>query len=131
MTFLKKIMLVNHEPHLTEIVRCALEETGKYLIKVEQDSRLALHSARWFLPDLILLDAVKAEAEDKEVIQQLQADASLENTPFLYLSGTMASGGFVSGYSFLTSPIRVEEIVRCVDEMLNFSSAANEETTTR
>ena len=60
MKFLKKILLVDHEPQVTALVRRALESTGKYLVKVEQDSRLAMHAAPWFLPDLVLLDAARS-----------------------------------------------------------------------
>ena len=64
MKFLKKILLVDHEPKVTALVRQALESTGRYLVKVEQDSRLALHAAPWFLPDLIMLDAAKESEGD-------------------------------------------------------------------
>ena len=108
---------------MTELLRRALESTGKYLIKVEQDSRLTLHAAPWFLPDLILLDAAKAEAED--VNRQLKSDPTLKDTPFLFLSGNAASekkvvtGGFISGYSFLATAASLDDLVRCVDEMLS------------
>jgi putative two-component system response regulator len=130
MKFLKKILLVDHEPSMTALVRQALESTGKYLVKVEQDSRLALHAAPWFLPDLILLDAAKAEAEGEDVNHQLKSDPALKNTPFLFLSGNAASekkvmtGGFLGGYRFLATAVSLDEILRCVDEMLNPAPAA-------
>ena len=86
---------------MTALVRRALESTGKYLVKVERDSRLALHAAPWFLPDLILLDAAKAESEGEDVNHQLKSDPALKDTPFLFLSGNAASekkvvtGGFL------------------------------------
>jgi len=42
MKFLKKILLVDHQPQVTALVQRALESTGRYLVKVEQDSRLAV-----------------------------------------------------------------------------------------
>jgi CheY-like chemotaxis protein len=125
MKFLKKILLVDHEPGVTALVRRALESTGKYLVKVEQDSRLALHAAPWFLPDLILLDGAKAESESEDVSRQLQSDPALKNTPFLFLSGSAApekkvmTGGFLSGYSFLATAVSLDDLIRCVDEMLS------------
>jgi CheY-like chemotaxis protein len=125
MKFLKKILLVDHEPKMTALVRRALESTGRYLVKVEQDSRLALHAAPWFLPDLILLDAAKAEAEGEEVNHQLKSDPALKDTPFLFLSGNAASenkvmtGGFLGGYRFLAPAVSLDDLIRCVDEMLN------------
>ena len=125
MKFLKKILLVDHEPKVTAVLRRALESTGKYLVKVEQDSRLALHAAPWFLPDLIMLDAARAEAEGNDVNRQLQSDPALKNTPFLFLSGNVApgkkvvTGGFISGYSFLATAVSLDDLIRCVDEMLS------------
>jgi DNA-binding response OmpR family regulator len=130
MKFLKRILLVDHEPSMTALVRAALENTGKYLVKVERDSRLALHAAPWFLPDLILLDAAKAESEGEDVNQQLKSDPALKDTPFLFLSGNAASetkvmtGGFLGGYRFLASAVSLDELLRCVDEMLNPAPAA-------
>jgi DNA-binding response OmpR family regulator len=125
MKFLKKILLVDHEPHVTAFVRRALENTGKYLVRVEQDSRLALHAAPWFLPDLVLLDAAKAELESEDVNRQFKSEPALKDTPFLFLSGNAApeekvvTGGFISGYSFLASAVSLDDLIRCVDEMLN------------
>ncbi len=124
MKFLKKILLVDHQPKMTALVRKALEGTGRYLVKVEQDCRLALHAAPWFLPDLVLLDAEKAESEGEDVNRQLKADPALKDTPFLFLGGKDAServltGGFVSGYRFLATAASIEDLIRCVDEVLN------------
>ena len=124
MKFLKKILLVDHEPKVTALVRRALESTGNYLVKVEHDSRLALHAAPWFLPDLIMLDAA-TESEGDDVNRQLKSDPSLKDTPFLFLSGNAApekkvvTGGFISGYSFLATAVSLDDLIRCVDEMLN------------
>ncbi|MDP9100400.1 MAG: response regulator [Verrucomicrobiota bacterium] len=124
MTFLKKILLVDHEPKVTALLRRALESTGQYLVKVEQDSRLALHAAPWFRPDLVLLDAEEAEAESQDVNRQLKCEPALKDTPFLFLSGNAApekkvvTGGFISGYSFLATAVTLNDLIRCVDEML-------------
>jgi len=129
MKFLKKILLVDHEPRVTALVRRALESTGKYLVKVEHDSRLALHTAPWFLPDLIVLDSAR-ESEGVDVNRQLKSAPSLKDTPFLFLSGNetpekkVVTGGFISGYSFLATAVSVDDLLRCVDEMLNPAPAA-------
>ena len=130
MKFLKKILLVDHEPKVTALVRRALEGTGKYLIKVEQDCRLALHAAPWFLPDLVLLDAEQAESEGEDVNRWLKSDPALKDTPFLFLSGHNSSeekvltGGFVGGYRFIATNTSLEDLIHCVDEMLNPTPSA-------
>jgi DNA-binding response OmpR family regulator len=128
MTYLKKILLVDHEPKATALVRRALESTGRFLVKVEADVRLAQHAAPWFRPDLVLLDAAKT-GEGEEVNRQLQSEPALKDTPFLYLSGNPAAekkvmtGGFISGYSFLAAAVTLDDLIRFVDEMLNPAEA--------
>ena len=124
MKFLKKILLVDHEPTMTALVRRALESTGRFLVKVEPDVRLAQHAAPWFRPDLVLLDAAKT-SEGEDVNRQLQTEPTLKDTPFLFLSGNPAAekkvmtGGFISGYSFLAAAVTLDDLVRFVEEMLS------------
>jgi DNA-binding response OmpR family regulator len=124
MTFLKKILLVDHEPKVTALVRRALEGTGRFLVKVEGDVRLAQHAAPWFRPDLVLLDAAQT-SESEDMNRQLQCEPSLKDTPFLYLSGNptgekkVMTGGFLSGFSFLASAVTLDDLVRFVEEMLS------------
>ncbi len=123
MTFLKKILLVDHEPGITALVRRAFESTGRFLVKVEADVRLAQHAAPWFRPDLVLLDAART-SEGEQVNRQLQSEPALRDTPFLYLSGNPAlekkvmTGGFLGGYSFLATAVTMDDLVRFVDEMV-------------
>jgi DNA-binding response OmpR family regulator len=125
MTFLKKILLVDYEPRVTAVVRRALEETGKYLIKAEHDSRLAFNAARWFQPDLILFDVNLTSLNGNSVARQLQADPEFRDTPVVFLSvntsfeGEVISGGILSGYSFVANPVRIEEFVRYVGELFS------------
>lgn len=128
MTFLKKILLVDHEPKVTALVKRALEGTGRFLVKVEADVRLAQHAAPWFRPDLVLLDAART-GEGEDVNRQLQSEPTLKDTPFLYLSGNPATekkvmtGGFISGYSFMAAAVTLDDLIRFVDEMLNPAKA--------
>ncbi|HVF70571.1 MAG TPA: hypothetical protein VM940_03085 [Chthoniobacterales bacterium] len=128
MTFLKKILLVDHEPKVTALVRRALESTGHFLVKVESDVRLAQHAAPWFRPDLVLLDAART-SEGEQVNRQLQSEPALKDTPFLYLSGNptaekkVMTGGFLSGYSFLATAVTLDDLVRFVEEMVTPAKA--------
>jgi PleD family two-component response regulator len=121
MKFPKKILLIDHEPGVTRLIRRALERAGKYLIREEHDDKLALNAARWFQPDLILVDT--ADQDRRNIERQIHNDAALKDTPVLSLSNLrpesqMVSGGILSGYSFFAAPIRVEEVLHGVDELL-------------
>ena len=120
-TTLKKILLIDKEPGVTRLVRRALEKTGKYWIKEEHDSQFALHSARWFQPDLILVDTPTADRENLK--KEVQKDSALQDTPFVCLDSLkpeseMVSGGILSGYSFFAAPVKVEQVLTGVEELL-------------
>ena len=128
MTFLKKILLVDREPRVVAALRGALESTGKYVIKEEHDSRQAVNAARWFRPDLIMVDDTIVRSASGDVVQQLQADPASADTPVVFVTpstsgdGGVVSGGILSGYSFLANPVRTEEAVRYVAELLSPSA---------
>ena len=121
MKFPKKILLIDHEPGVTRLIRRALDRAGKYLIREEHDDKLALNAARWFQPDLILVDT--SGQSQLSIERAVSTDSTLKDTPVLSLSSLrpesqMVSGGILSGYSFFAAPIKVEEVLRGVDELL-------------
>jgi DNA-binding response OmpR family regulator len=123
MKILKKILLIDQEPGVTRLIKQALEKTGRYSIKEEHDGQFALRSARWFQPDLILIDSAAASSDRDVLARQVQADNALKDTPIVCLSALrpesqMMSGGILSGYSFFAAPIRIEEVLRGVEQLL-------------
>lgn len=123
MKILKKILLIDHEPAVTKLIKQALEKTGRYSIKEETDTNFAVHSAKWFQPDLILLDAACATSDRDVLARQVQADKDLRDTPVVCLNSLrsesqMISGGILSGYSFFAAPIRIDEVLRGVEQLL-------------
>jgi len=123
MTFPKRILLIDHEPHLTATVGSALQATGQYLIQQEKHNRRALHTALHFQPDLILLDAMPGHLELHEVARQIHANVSLRDVPVMCLTcldpnGQIGSVGFFGGYTFVANPFHLAEMVACIREML-------------
>jgi PleD family two-component response regulator len=119
----KKILLVDREPGVTRLIKRALEKTGKYWVKEEHDSQFALNSAKSFQPDLILIDTVSANSDREKLARQIQTDTTLHSTPMLSLTSLkpesqMVSGGILSGYSFFAAPVRVEEVLKGVEQVL-------------
>jgi DNA-binding response OmpR family regulator len=119
----KKILLIDREPGVTRLIKRALEKTGKYWVKEEHDSQFALNSAKSFQPDLILLDSATATPDREQLAQKIQTDTTLHSTPLLSLSSLkpeseMISGGILSGYSFFAAPVRVEEVLKGVEQIL-------------
>ena len=119
----KKILLVDREPGVTRLIKRALEKTGKYWVKEEHDSKFALNSAKAFQPDLILLDTATDGSDREQLAKKIQTDAELCTTPMVSMSSLkpeseMISGGILTGYSFFAAPVKVEEVLKGVEELL-------------
>jgi CheY-like chemotaxis protein len=119
----KKILLIDHEPRLTGTVRRALENSDRYAIHEEHDTAFALQVARWFHPDLILVDQATAGQDGEMLAQQLQSDGDLRDTPLLCLSNFISDrdllfAGTMSGYAFLAAPVGVEHLLRGIEQLV-------------
>ncbi len=120
---LKKILLIDHEPRVTRTIRRALESVGKYSIRQEHDAAFALHAAHWFQPDLIVVDLTSAATDGEIIARQLQKDRDLCHVPLLCLSNFVSerqfmSAGILRGYSFLAVPVKIEQLLSGVEQLL-------------
>lgn len=123
MYFPRRLLIIDDEPRLTALVRAAFASTGRYLIKEENRSLRALHSARHFQPDLILLDVMMPELDGREVARQLREDPALQDVPIVFVTSLAANGvigsvGYLGGYSFVAKPFQITDLINCVDDLL-------------
>lgn len=123
MFFPRRLLIIDDEPHLTALVRDAFASTGRYLIKEENRSLRALHSARHFQPDLILLDVMMPELDGREVARQLRDDPALQDVPIVFVTSLAANGvigsvGYFGEYSFVAKPFQIHDLINCVDDLL-------------
>ena len=123
MKVLKKILLIDQEPHLTRTVRRALESAGKYSIREEHDAAFAVHAARWFRPDLIMVDLIHPATDGAIIARQLLKDRDLCHVPLLCLSNLVSerqfmSAGILRGYSFLAVPVKIEHLLSALEHLL-------------
>ncbi len=128
MYFPRRLLIIDDEPRLTALVRDAFASTGRYLIKEENRSLRALHAARHFQPDLILLDVIMPELDGREVAQQLRDDPALQDVPIVFVTSLAANGvigsvGYLSGYSFVAKPFQIADLINCVDDLLGEEDA--------
>jgi len=119
----KKILLIDHEPGVTRVVRQALESAGKYLVR-EQRDKFSMDAARSFEPDLILFDVPANSIAGRTLERCIQTDTILRKAPLVHLSSLKSetqvmSGGILSGYSFFAGPIVVDDVIRGVEQLFS------------
>ncbi len=123
MSIRKRILFLSNEPRLTRIVRQAFEESGEYLIKEEPDREIASETAQKFQPDLILLDLTGEESTGQEAWEQMRSDSGLGDAPIIALESGDGEASIVfsssmEGYECSVGPVDMDELVHCVEEML-------------
>ncbi len=124
MTFSKKILLVDYEPHVVVALKNALAQTGQYQFKHEGEIRQVVNAAKWFQPDLILFDINIITPAGEFVARQWQTEPAFQETPLVFLSvddslgNVIVSGRTFNGYSFLANPIGLGEFARYVAELV-------------
>lgn len=120
----KRILIVDDEVSLTRLLKLSLEQTGVYLVEVENRSQEAVRAAERFLPDLVLLDVMMPGIDGGTVASQFQANPVLKKIPIVFLTAAVKrdevqrSQGQIGGYPFLAKPVDSQEIMRCLQQQL-------------
>jgi CheY-like chemotaxis protein len=121
----KRILLVDDEPSFTRIVRRHLEGTGKYEIRVENDSMKVLAAAREFQPDLVVLDVIMPDMDGGEIAAIMRADARLKRVPLVFLTAIVSKehvqrqGDVIGGQTYLAKPLDMPDLIRHIEEKLD------------
>lgn len=119
-----RILVVDDEPNLSDLVRMFLEKTKRFEVRTENRSARALAAAREFRPDLILLDVDMPGQDGGEVARQIESDPILRGTPVLFFTSLVSSneaGGGISrrgGMHFLAKPLDPKVLIEAIDLVL-------------
>src|ERR1043165_384966 len=120
----KRILLVDDEVGFTRLLKLNLEQRADYEVRVENWADKALHAAREFRPDLVLLDVIMPRMIGNDVAASLREDALLKGTPIVFLS---AVGGrknaepptrLPGGIPWLRKPPSLEELIAGIERHL-------------
>jgi DNA-binding response OmpR family regulator len=117
-----KILVIDDEPEITEIVQAFLVNAG-YMVKIENSSTAGMESAKSFKPDLILLDIMMPVMDGYEVCAKLKKDPQTMGIPVLFLTGKDAKDdagmSFKSGGDlFIKKPFSCERLLNMVKVVL-------------
>lgn len=125
----KRVLIVDNEPELTDVLKIALEALGGFHVLSENNPSHAVAAAREFAPDLIIMDIKMPGLDGADVAIQLKDEPALSETPIVFLTGTVTVpeivryGGHVGGLRFLPKTMRLDAMVACLKEILCNSTA--------
>jgi CheY-like chemotaxis protein len=120
----KRILVVDDEPGITRMLKLNLEQTGEFVVQVENAALHALTAALAFQPDLILLDVLMPGVDGGQLAAHFQASPRLEKVPIIFLTAAATKqevnshGGQIGGLEFLAKPVDMSEVVASIQKHL-------------
>ncbi|MAZ26617.1 MAG: DNA-binding response regulator [Cytophagaceae bacterium] len=117
-----KILLVDDEPDILEIVGYNLSNEGYQVITAE-NGKEGVKQAKKFQPHLIILDVMMPEMDGIEACEQIRKNPENENTIIAFLTARGEDYSQVAGYDagaddYITKPIKPKVLVSKVKALL-------------
>ncbi len=117
-----KILVVDDEPEITEIVEAFLDNAG-YSVKVENNAVKAIDTAKQLKPDLILLDIMMPGMDGYAICNRIKAEPAMTNTPVIFLTGKDSKDDQgrsfqAGGDMFIKKPFSCERLLEIVNIVL-------------
>ena len=117
-----KVLLVEDDPDVADLVALALERAG-FEVSTETDGTAGLAHALQHQPEVVILDWVMPNMSGVEVCRALRADSRTERTAVLLLTSRTQEvdidQGFEAGANdYMVKPVRGRELVSRVDALL-------------
>ncbi len=128
MTIRKKILCIEDEPDMIELVRLILERKG-FDFRGADSGQVGLDMIRDEKPDLVLLDLMMPGMDGWEVYRQLKADAELKDIPVIVVTAKAQSIDRVLGLhiarvdAYITKPFGPQELLDSIGNILNMKIA--------
>jgi DNA-binding NarL/FixJ family response regulator len=122
---MKKILVIEDEPEMRRNITTLLRYHN-YEPVAAANGREGIEAARREKPDIILCDVMMPELDGYGVLQELQMDASLAQTPFIFLTAKgekddLRSGMNLGADDYLTKPVANADLIRAIEARLRRS----------
>ena len=117
-----KILIVDDAPDICEIIQYNLQKEG-YQTAIAADGSAALQTAKWFLPDLILLDIMMPEKNGIETLQALRQHSRHAHTAVILLTALGGENIQIKGLNlgaddYIVKPIQPRVLISRIQAVL-------------
>ena len=116
----KKIMVVDDEEAIGQIVKLILEESGEYIVKSLTMGSTAVSVASEFRPNLIFLDMMMPDMDGSDVFNALRENKNTKDIPVVFMTAMATDEemnnnvGIVGGHPLLAKPATTEKLIKCI-----------------
>src|SRR5277367_2152938 len=123
MTGCTRVMIVDDEQDIVEVLEKILEDEAKYEVEVARGGFAAGVIAEKFRPHVILLDMHLSDIDAPEVARQVKKNADLQLTKVIAMSGKMSEpeskGVLTQGFDgFLRKPFHVRQVIEAIEDSM-------------
>ncbi len=120
-----KVMMVDDEPLMTDLIQAYLEDEGYSQFVVTNDPRQALALLRQEQPSVLLLDLMMPHLSGFELLEQIRGDRKLRYTPVIVLTASTGADSKLRALQlgvtdFLSKPVDESELVLRLRNTLAF-----------
>src|ERR1043166_1564897 len=128
---MKKILVIDDEKWLREMVQLALSQKGYDVIEAGNGA-LGIEVARKVLPDLILCDVNMEKMDGYRTLSTLRNEASTASIPFILMTGLADNAGMRQGMElgaddYLPKPFTIDALYAAVDARLKKAQTFRQE----
>jgi len=129
--WMSKILVVDDEPSLRELIVTALQGEGFEVLEAG-DGLSGIETARRSSPDLVICDILMPNLDGYGALKVLREDPSTATIPFIFLTGsmersTMRQGMDLGADDFITKPFAMPELLAAVRARLEKQRTAVQE----
>ncbi len=117
-----KILIVEDDPSLTELIKYNLESEG-FSVEIEMDGEEGLYNAQDNAPDLILLDWMLPNLSGIEICRRLRRHKNTKNIPIIMLTAKGEESDKIRGLEtgaddYITKPFSPKELIARIKAIL-------------
>ena len=119
----KKILVVDDEPHIVKTLSARLRANGFDVITA-YDGEEGLAKAKQTIPDLIITDVMMPNMDGPTMAETLKNESSTSNIPVIFLTALVkkneekAQQNLIGGNYFMAKPFNPTELLFMINKVL-------------
>lgn len=130
----KKVLIVDDEAEICELIQMTLEMNGFSQIRIVKDGKSAINAAEFWVPDIILLDLMLPEIDGLSVCKILKSNPTTANIPIIMITAKNTPTDIVVGLElgandYVTKPFNNQVLIARIRNQLRKTTV--EQTTAK
>jgi excisionase family DNA binding protein len=124
----RKVLLVDDDVDIVEMIHRALDEDGRFDVRIAANGFDAGMMVKEYRPDLIVLDVMLPDINGKEVCHRVRSDNSLEEVRIICISGMVEEDKIqelklAGADDFIHKPFDVDVLIERMCQQLEMEPA--------